>query len=214
MRTALVIAALSLAGPALAQAPIGKAELALAREKLERSKKDLPKEQWALLNGKLAEAEAALAELTATGGEAAVVAAEGSAAVWAALETLPLFLMFMPSTAHTPGMNESPTRRAARTKYEDKLRALAQTAQLIESQQAPAVEARMPLDDDQECKRYREAGSGGSQLFCYYNCGPQKVCVQVDGRGSCPDGPGGPMSPVKFGKLARLPRCPPNRTRE
>lgn len=204
MRTLLVLSCL--AGPALAQAPIGKAELALAREKLERSKKDFSKEQWALLSGKLAEAEAALAELTAAGGETAVVAAEGTATVWAALETLPMLLMLWPATAHAPGMKESPAKRAARTKYEDKLRELAQTAQLIESQQA-----KMPPDDDEECQKYQEGGTGGPQLFCYYNCGAVKICVRVDGRQICPQGPRGAMSPVKFGKLARLPRCPPNR---
>lgn len=206
MRATLLL--LCLAGPTLAQAPIGKAELALAREKLERSKKDFSKEQWLLLSGKLAEAEAALAELTAAGGETVVVAAEGTAAVWAALETLPLFLMFLPATAHAPGLKESPAQRAARTKYEDKLRELAQAAQLIDAQRAPAVEARMPPDDKEKCQQYREGHTGGLDRLCYYNCGEVQICVRVE-RQPCPHGPKGPGDFITFDKLARIPRCPP-----
>ncbi|HYV45628.1 MAG TPA: hypothetical protein VFA20_12250 [Myxococcaceae bacterium] len=196
---ALVVVALS-----LAQAPIGKAELALAREKLERSKKDFSKEQWLLLNGKLSEAEAALAELAAVGGESAVVAAGGTATVWAALETLPLFLLLLPATAHAPGLKESPARNAARTKYEDKLRELAQAAQLIESQQA-----KMPPDDDEDCSPIGEGG-GKSERFCKYQCGDQRICVRVPRPQRCPYGSKKTWSRIEFGKLARLPRCPPN----
>lgn len=200
---------LSLAWPAAAQARIGKAELAHARELLDRSRKDLSPEQWALLSARLAEAEVAFAELTTAGGGTAAVVAEGSATALAALEVLPLLVFFWPATAHAPGMKESAARRAARTRFENSLRDLAQAAHQIEGQRTPAMEAKLPLDDKEDCQQFAEGHTGGPERHCHYNCGKERICIRVDGSRYCPYGPGGPGSIINFGKLARFPRCPP-----
>lgn len=77
---------------------------------------------------------------------------------------------------------------------------------------APApvsIEARLPPNDSEECTRIGEEGTGSPERRCHYKCGNYYICVRVDGKQQCPDGdPKDPFTPIKFGKLARLPRCP------
>lgn len=172
---------------ALAQPQVGPAEFARAKALLERSRTELTAEQFALLSGRLAEAESAYAALTTVtraSGQAATAMAGGGSSVGVkatttgsrvflggVAELLPLLLLW-PATAHAPGVRqESLDVRTARSKVEQRLKELAEAARRVESERKAAVArtprpapvpAPQPPGESTE-KRAEEARSAGRQ---------------------------------------------------
>jgi len=222
----LLICALCCLGDRVeAAAPqVGVTELARARTLLELSRAELSSEQFALLSRRLAAAESAYAELAAAtrASQTAATIAEGGAVASArtaatggrallggAAELLPLLLLLWPATAHAPGVKQgTPEVRAATSRMEESLKALADAARQVEGQRAAAL-AKQPPKDSDDCKKFAEGGTGGKERHCHYRCGGQNICVRVDGSQQCPEGPAGPLGDIKFRRMKGLPRCPP-----
>src|SRR4051812_44858928 len=144
----------------VAQPQLGPAELARAKTLLDLSRAELSAEQYALLSGKVAEAETAYVDLTAAaeGAEAAAAVTEGAAAaastgsrvvLGGAAEVLGLLLMALPSTAHAPTYKEKvepPKVHAARVKLEEKLKELTQAAQKVDAERRAAAQPKKKKD--------------------------------------------------------------------
>src|SRR4051812_38278624 len=121
----------------LAQPQMGATELARAKSLLELSRAELSAEQLALLSSRLAQTEQAYVELTtvieatggvaATAGSSAAAATGGRALLGGLAELLPVLMLAWPATAEAPGMKEEkPQVRAARVKFEESVKALAE----------------------------------------------------------------------------------------
>lgn len=167
-------------------------ELARARLLLERSRAELSSQQYALLSSRLAETEAAYAELVAAAQAAGeVVAANGAASTAVATggrallgglaELLPALMIVWPATANAPGNKpEKPAVRAARSKLDESTKALAAAAQQVEAEQKAATSgAGKGFTDDTECKLHGSGGGGmpSSPWTCKYNCNEVEIII-------------------------------------
>jgi len=154
---------------------------------LERSRTELSAQQYALLSGRLAETEAAYAELVAAAQAAGEVVAESGAVstvvATGLAELLPALMIVWPSTAHAPGNKpEKPAVRAARSKLEKSTRALTEAAQQVEAEHKVATSgAGRGFTDDTECELKGSGGVsiGNKVITCRYLCDGLLVTIAL-----------------------------------